>query len=343
MKVRISQAISMITKLIRAGLVPMMKGSPGMGKSAIVYQIAKTHNLKVIDLRLSQCDPTDLLGFPTILGDKAGYKPMETFPIVGDAFPINPETKEPYAGWILFLDEFNSASNAVQAAAYKITLDRMVGVHHLHKNCAVVCAGNMETDGAIVNSMSTAMQSRLVHFELVVDTKEWTDWAYDAGIDHRITDYMKFKPGALYLFQPDHTDDTFACSRTWEFVHKVLKVSDIGEKDTLELIAGAVSEGVAREFITFCKIYDSLPKIPAIMASPETAKMPDEPSILFALTGTISHNANAENIGQLMKYVSRMPTEFQVVTMRETTRRNREILAAPAVQKWVSASAAALF
>lgn len=59
-QVKISQAISMITKYIKAGLVPMLRGSPGMGKSSIIHQIAAEYNLLVIDLRLSQCDPTDL-------------------------------------------------------------------------------------------------------------------------------------------------------------------------------------------------------------------------------------------------------------------------------------------
>lgn len=115
MSIKISQAISVITKCIRAHLVPMLTGSPGVGKSGIVHQIAKQYHLKVIDLRLSQCDPTDLMGFPdvnrTSTRPKAGYVPMETFPIEGDPIP------EGYDGWILFLDEFNSAKSAVQAAA----------------------------------------------------------------------------------------------------------------------------------------------------------------------------------------------------------------------------------
>lgn len=337
MQVKISQATSIITKYIQAKLVPMLVGSPGMGKSAIVHQIAKHYNLKVIDLRLSQCDPTDLLGFPTINGDKAGYKPMETFPIEGDPIPAG------YSGWLLFLDEFNSAGTAVQAAAYKLILDRMVGIYHLHKNVAVVCAGNLETDNAIVTPMSTAMQSRLVHLELVVDVAEFTDWAAANDIDHRITDYIKFKPGNLYAFVPDHTDKTFACSRTWEFANRVLKVTEDNDPDRLPMLAGTVSEGIAREFLGFCKIYENLPKMAQIIATPETIKVPDEPSILFALTGSISHNASADNLEQLMKYVVRLPVEFQVVTLKETVRRNKTILSHPAVQKWVSSSAANLF
>lgn len=116
-QVKISQAVSMLTKFIRAGLVPMLRGSPGMGKSSIVHQIAKEYNLKVIDLRLSQCDPTDLMGMPSIKDGKAKYVPMDTFPIEGDAIPLNKETGQPYSGWLLFLDEFNGASISVQAAA----------------------------------------------------------------------------------------------------------------------------------------------------------------------------------------------------------------------------------
>ena len=50
----------MITAAIKAKVVPMLKGSPGIGKSQIIWQIAAAYNLMVIDLRLSQCDPTDL-------------------------------------------------------------------------------------------------------------------------------------------------------------------------------------------------------------------------------------------------------------------------------------------
>ena len=81
MKLKISQAADLITTALKAKLVPMLHGSPAVGKSSIVKQIAKQFNLKVIDLRLSQCDPTDLMGFPYINGAKAGYVPMDTFPI----------------------------------------------------------------------------------------------------------------------------------------------------------------------------------------------------------------------------------------------------------------------
>ena len=61
----------------------------------------------------------------------------------------------------------------VQAAAYKLVLDRQVGIHNLHPYCAVVAAGNLATDKAIVNSLSTAMQSRVIHLEMQVNFDQW--------------------------------------------------------------------------------------------------------------------------------------------------------------------------
>ena len=337
MQVKISQASAMLASYIRAKLVPMLVSSPGCGKSQIIYKIAADYNLKVIDLRLSQCDPTDLAGFPTVAGSKADYVPMAHFPIEGDPVPAG------YSGWLLFLDEATSAPPAIQAAAYKLILDRMVGSHHLHKNVAIVAAGNLETDNAIVQPMSTALQSRLVHMELVVDSEEWIDWAEQNNIDHRITSYIKFKPGQLYTFTPDHTDKTYACPRTWEFANRVMSVTADGDKQRLPMLAGTLSEGVAREFMTFMKIYNDLPTPAQIIVAPKEVRVPVEPSILFALTGSIAHNATQDNFGKLMEYIQRLPVEFQVVTMRETIRRNKAMMSHAAVQKWISDSAANLF
>lgn len=343
-QVKISQAKRIIIAAIKAKVVPILKGSPGAGKSQVVHQIAKEFNLLVIDLRLSQCDPTDLAGFPTVDGGRADYLPMKHFPIEGDPLPINPETGERYAGWLLFLDEMTSAVPAIQAASYKLALDRMVGSYHLHKNCAIVGAGNLETDNAIVHPMSTALQSRLIHLELVVDAKEWDEWATSEGdIDYRITSFIKFKPGALYDFKPDHVDCTYACPRTWEFTDRLLKVLPEDSKDLLPTLAGTLGEGHAREFVGFCKIHSELLKPEQILKDPEHVKVPNEPSVLFALTGSIAHNIDPDNATTFMKFIMRLPVEFQVVCLKEAIRRNKAMMANAAIQSWIAQSATRLF
>jgi len=226
---------------------------------------------------------------------------------------------------------------------YKLVLDRMVGGHKLHKNVGIVAAGNLETDNAIVQTMSTALQSRMVHMELVVDAKEWVNWASEAQLDHRITSYINFKPNAIYTFKPDHSDHTYACPRTWTFANKVLKENAIGDSDLLPMLAGTISEGVAREFMGFCKIHSTLPSIQEIIKNPTGLSISDEPSVLYALTGALAQNVQEESMEHLMKYILRMPLEFQVVCLREILRRNKTMMGHKSLQSWVASNAAELF
>jgi MoxR-like ATPase len=108
-----TEAPKQLWHVMSRGLTPMLTSSPGIGKSSIAKQIAKEQNLKVLDLRLSQCDVTDMNGFPMISEDrtKASYVPMDSFPMEGDEIP------DGYDGWLLLLDEINSAAKSVQAAA----------------------------------------------------------------------------------------------------------------------------------------------------------------------------------------------------------------------------------
>lgn len=56
----LNQAKEAVLLAFDIGIVPLLLSSPGMGKSSIHDQIAQERNLKMIDLRLAQCDPTDL-------------------------------------------------------------------------------------------------------------------------------------------------------------------------------------------------------------------------------------------------------------------------------------------
>ena len=58
--VAFKDAVVMVNECLDAGIVPLLKGSPGMGKSALAANVAKTRSLFLIDLRLAQCDVTDL-------------------------------------------------------------------------------------------------------------------------------------------------------------------------------------------------------------------------------------------------------------------------------------------
>lgn len=358
-----SQAFRCVRKVLKAGRVPMLHGSPAIGKSSIIHNIAQKAELLVLDLRLGQCEPTDMLGFPYVdlVKFKSGYVPMDTFPVAGDELPAmldsygntvytqdanGEKIVKRYKGWLLFLDELTSAPSAVQAAAYKLILDRMVGQSKLHPMCFMVGAGNLESDNAVVHPMSTALQTRLCHLKLRLDVKEWLSWAMDEKFDHRITDYIQFNERHLYTFDPDHTDLTYASPRTWHMNNDLLVKGcdgNVKDVDFLALSSGNVTEGVSREFITFTEIYQHLPKMSDIIANPTGTPVPNEPGTLFALTGSLGNHADKENIEKIMQYIIRMPLEFQVVTMRYVVKRDRGMKSVPVVASWLAAHIATLF
>lgn len=200
------KAAEMVKQILSVNLVPFLQGSPGIGKSAVIKEVADGAKLKVIDLRLSQCEPTDLLGLPVLSENKAKYKAFDTFPLEKDKVPAG------YKGWLLFLDELNSAPRSVQVAAYKIILDRMVGQEKLNDKVYIVAAGNLATDNAVVNSLSTALRSRLVNIECQVSVEEWLDWAVEQKFNPDILAYVSYKgTKGLYSFNPEQNDQTFAC------------------------------------------------------------------------------------------------------------------------------------
>lgn len=336
--VNTTRATELMERALRAQIPGILKGSPGIGKSAIIKALAKKFNLKLIDIRLAQCEPTDLNGFPYVSDStgRASYAPMDVFPLESDSVP------EGYNGWLLFLDELNQAPDSIQRAAYKLLLDHEVGQKRLHKQCVKLAAGNLITDGAMVEELGTALQSRLLHLELMVDHKAWLDWAYSVGIDYRITSFIEFKPSQLHVFDPDHMDSTFACPRTWEFASKLLN-GDAFTDDLLPLIAGTLSQGVAREFYAFTKVASKMISASEILKDPTGAMIPSEPSVLFALTGSIGAHADKDNVEKLIQYVERLPMEFQVVCLRAIVRRHADLLHAPAVTAWIASHANEMF
>jgi len=333
--INITQAKSALQDILLAGLVPNLTGSPGLGKSDLIREVAEDNNLKVIDFRLAQADPTDLNGFPSLNEDRSRshYAAPVTFPLTGDALP---EGKD---GWLLFFDEMNAAPISVQAASYKVILDRMVGEHPLHKNVAMVCAGNLSSDKAIVNRLSTAMQSRLIHLNLTVDVDAWIDWALMNQIDHRIIGFIRFRNDLLHNFDPSHSDNTFPCPRTWHFLSKIISKWNTVEIENLPLMAGTVGEGPALEFKGFTDIYKSLPTITQILNQPDKITVPTEPSTLYAITSLISSRTTKENIAKFMQLVERLPIEFQVITLQGISKVEKSLLKEQCVKVWLAANA----
>lgn len=316
MNTTLKQVAPLIPQLWKAGIVPFLHSSPAQGKSSLSKQLAEQFKLKVIDLRLTELDSTDLSGLPYFNNGKAEFMPFNTFPLQDTQIP------EGYEGWLLLLDEFNSANQAVMAAAYKLVLDRQVGQHKLHDKVAMIACGNLESDNAIVNPMSSALISRFAHFNIDVNVDDWLEWASKSDIDYRITSYINFKKSNLYKFKPDATEP-YASPRTWEMVSKVIKDND---DISVLLVSSLIGDGIANEFIQYTKLYLELPTLEQIMANPEGIKIPDDLATRWATMSMVTHSITVDNHDKLTVFLRRLSSELQYCALREIKYRNPAVL-----------------
>ena len=181
---------SVINKSIPIRTLPsvMLWGPPGIGKSQAIRQLAKEieydtgKKVKVTDVRLLLFNPIDLRGIPTANAEKtmAVWLKPQIFQMNDSQDIIN----------ILFLDEISAAPQSVQAAAYQITLDRVVGEHKLPENCIVIAAGNRTTDKSVVFKMPKALANRLLHIEVEGSFKSWKKWTIGSGINDKVMGFL---------------------------------------------------------------------------------------------------------------------------------------------------------
>lgn len=203
----------------------------------------------------------------------------------------------------------------------------------------MMAAGNLASDKAIVNRMSTAMQSRMIHFEMKLDVEGWLDWASTAGIDYRITSFINYDKDALHKFDAKHNDHTFPCPRTWEFMSDIIKPMASVDYDKMALAQGTIGPGMGSKFLTFCDVFNKLPNIKDIIANSKTITVPEEPDVCYAVSGLLSNHIDKDNAPALLEFINRMKIEFQVVALKGAIKRNNTLASNPEVLKWVTKNA----
>lgn len=311
--------------LINAGLPVktfpsvMLWGAPGVGKSQAVRQIAaeiETRTKKrvaVTDVRLLLFNPIDLRGIPTANADKTlavGLRP-QIFQMDEGEDVVN----------ILFLDEISAAPQSVQAAAYQITLDRVVGEHKLPENCIVIAAGNRVTDRSVAFKMPKALANRLMHIEVECSFSSWKEWAIRSGVNDKVVGFLSFRQQYLMNFETTGDDLAFATPRSWEMVSNILNFVNSDVEKAYHLIAGLVGTGPAVELRTWTKIYNDLPDVKDIFDGKQP-KMPTSTDAMYALCSSMTayaraHKDDLRRIANSIQYADRMPPDFSTVLLKD--------------------------
>lgn len=282
----------------------MLWGPPGVGKSQIVIQLAARHGAAVVDVRLSQMEPSDLRGIPFRDGV-----------LVEWAVPaLLPDAARHGLTGILFLDEITSAAPTVSAAAYQLILDRRLGEYRVPPGWAIFAAGNRQGDRGVTYSMPSPLANRFTHFTLDVHLDDWVAWAYGHQIDERVIAFLRFRPELLFDFDPAQNPVAFPTPRSWEFAHRALRKFENRPDLLLPSLQACVGSAAGVELKAFIDNLDNLPDIDAILRGDEVP-VPSEIDLQYAVACALVNRAvrvNSEKDaahahGRILDYAARFP------------------------------------
>lgn len=304
-----------------------LHGSPGVGKSDAARQLAREAKVGFKDIRVGTMLPEDLTGIPVPDLEKkvATWLRAEFWP------EVERDGKE----GIICFDELSDANRSLQSCIYRVILDRQIGDYQLPPGWWPVAAGNRREDRAAAQSISTALANRFAHIHIRADADCWLQWANVNDIHPMLIGFINFRKNLLHSMEGADLL-AFPSPRSWA---RSSKVFDVPEGMRFKLIAANVGEGAAMEVETFFKTVD-LPDLEDIINNPMKTVIPDEPASRYALCAMLSREINAENFGNIYKYIFRddFGADFATVVVLDATKRDASLCDTKTFVQWAKSN-----
>jgi hypothetical protein len=320
----------------------MLWGAPGIGKSQIIAEVALKRQVQMIDIRLSQMEPSDLRGIPFKNGDWVDW----SIPA------LLPNRERHGEQGILFLDEITSAPPSVAAAAYQLILDRRLGEYQVPKGWVIFAAGNRQGDRGVTYSMPAPLANRFSHYELEVNLDDWVAWAYQHQIDERIIGFLRYRPEHLFSFDVERNPVAFPSPRTWEFTHRALQKFESDLDLFRQTAIACVGEIAGVEVATFIEHMADLPDLDAIIAG-ELVNIPKVLDLQYAICAALVGRAiavkNKDNAvvvwGNILNFARDFPQkELGVMLVLDMQRAiGEDIFSVPEFSNWAEKVAEVMF
>lgn len=240
--------LNVIQPIVNARFPVLIRGRHGIGKSTIVYQLAKKLGLKVVERRASQMTEGDLLGLPKLTKNVTEWCPPEW---LADACN-NPR--------VLFLDEVDRATLEVRQGIFELCDSRKIAGNTLHKDTLIFACVNGGEHGSQyqVGELDPAELDRYTVFDVEPTVEDWLDWA-SGNVVQEIWDFINHNHSHLEHKGDYEPNKVYPSRRSWERLSKTLGGigGDIESCSTTYQLAHAFIgfEG-AVAFNNFLKDYD---------------------------------------------------------------------------------------
>lgn len=251
-----------------------LMGAPGIGKTAIMEQIAQELQIGLISYSMTHHTRQSALGLPFIVKKNYGgveYSVSEytMSEIIASIYDLMEETglKE----GILFLDEINCVSETLAPSMLQFLQYKTFGRHCVPGGWIVVTAGNPPEYNNSVRAFDIVTWDRLKRIDVSPDYEVWKEYAYARGIHPAITTYLDVKKDDFYEIETTVDGKSFVTARGWCDLSDMVKLYEQkGIPVTEQLVVQYLqNKKIAKSFAVYYdlfKKYQSDYQIDKIMA-----------------------------------------------------------------------------
>lgn len=257
-------------------------GAPGIGKTAIMEQIAQELGLALVSYSMTHHTRQSALGLPFICKKEYGGKSYDVSEytmseIIASVYETMEESgvKE----GILFLDEINCVSETLAPSMLQFLQYKVFGRHQIPEGWVVVTAGNPPEYNRSVREFDVVTLDRLKVLDVEADYRTWKEYASTQGVHSAILNYLELKKEHFYRIEAGIKGKTYVTARGWEDLSEILHLY---EEENLPVDETLITqyirnEKIAKEFAAYYELYHKYKRdyqISRILAGdvPEEAK-----------------------------------------------------------------------
>lgn len=195
-----------------------LMGPPGIGKTAIMEQIAEEMNIALVSYSMTHHTRQSAIGLPFIAEKEYGGKKYHVSEytmseIIASMYDIMEETGKKEG--ILFLDEINCISETLAPSMLQFLQYKTFGRHRVPDGWVVVTAGNPPEYNDSVRDFDLVTWDRLKRIDVEPDFKVWKEYAENRGVHPLILSYLETKKEDFYSIETTVDGKDFVTARGW--------------------------------------------------------------------------------------------------------------------------------
>ena len=331
------ELVEILTKSFKNFYNVVISGPPGVGKSDIVQQAAKSVNYDIILSHPAVKDPTDYGGYPFPV--QQGDRKIADFLMFGDMLKI----VECTIPTVVCFEDLIQAALSVQAPIMQMIWERQLNGVHIPEHVAFVTTTNRRQDKAGGQGLIEPFKSRNAIFNLAPSIEDWVEWAYKDNQPAKLIAFCRRNTKALFDFSPSLDISNSPCPRTVAMLGHWINTG-ISDNLKLQVYTACCGEGFAQEYIQFERMVDKLEDPDYIIAHPKEARIYEKKDLdlLYVTVTSLAMRANKSNFDNIMIYGDRLDTEYSVLLITDAVNKNKQLIQTKAFVKWAERNSSVL-